>query len=288
MSWRMRNARSWSSNKVGCDVAMNGQNELISILARRAHVIAWAYDARTDCLAYWSPQKTDFSQIESLKKSGAASEWKFLWEEQATGCVDVHAPDRMDGALFRLTFKRLERDRGVVGFAEPLSEPMGAAAIHGRAICDENALTARIDADMLLLRAREKGVMFALGIDGFGKGNLASASQKNKCYEIMEATMRAEFRDSDIFGLISDARYIVFFRGALSIDVVEQRAQRFLDEFSRRALDNTLPISCSIGIAVQGREQASAKQLIAYAGQALDDVTARGTNRYRMFESEKY
>lgn len=267
---------------------MNGQNELISILARRAHVIAWAYDARTDCLAYWSPQKTDFSQIESVKNSDIASEWQFLWDEQATGCVDVHAPEKRDDALFRLTYRRLERERGVIGFAEPLSVSKGVTAIRGRAICDENALIARIDADMLLLRTREKGVMFALGIDRFDKGNFADTSQKIKCYEIMEATMRAEFRDSDIFGLISDARYIVFFRGSLSIDVVEYRAQRFLDEFSRRALDNSLQISCSIGIAVTGKEQTSAKQLIDCARQALDEATSRGVNRYRMFESEKY
>lgn len=267
---------------------MNGQNELISILARRAHVIAWAYDARTDCLVYWSPQKTDSSQIESVKKSDIASEWQFLWDEQATGCVDVHAPEKRDGALFRLTYRRLERERGVIGFAEPLSVSKGAAAIQGRAICDKNALIARIDADLLLLRTREKGVMFALGIDGFGKGNLAGTSQKSKCYEIIEATMRAEFRDSDIIGLLSDSRFIVFFRGSLSIDVVEYRAQRFLDEFSRRALDNSLQITCSIGIAVTGREQTSSKQLIDCAVQALDEATSRGVNRYRMFEGEKY
>ena len=267
---------------------MNGQNELISILARRAHVIAWTYDARTDCLAYWLPQKPDSSQIEGVKKSDIASEWRFLWDEQTTGCVDVHAPEKRNGDLFRLTYRRLEREKGVVGFAEPLSASKGAATIRGRAICDEGALIAQIDADMLLLHTREKGVMFALGIDGIDKGNLAGTSQKSKCYEIMEATMRAEFRDSDIFGLLSDSRFIVFFRGSLSIDVVEHRAQRFLDEFSRRALDNSLQISCSIGIAVTGREHTSASQLIDCAGQALDEATTRGVNRYRMFESERY
>ncbi len=267
---------------------MNGTNELVSILARRACVIAWAYDARTDCLTYWSPQKTDFSQIEGVKKSEIAAEWRFLWEDQTTGCVDVHAPRKEDGSLFRLTYKRLEKDKGVVGFAEALSAAKGATALQGRAICDEGALIARVDADMLLLQAREKGVMFALGIDGFGKGELAKESQKNKCYEIMEATIQAEFRDTDIFGFLPNARFVVFFRGSLSIDVVEERAQRFLDEFSRRALDSSLPLSCSIGIAVTGNEQAFAKQLLASAGHVLDEIAARGTNRYRMFESEKY
>ena len=267
---------------------MNGPNELIGILARRACVIAWTYDARTDCLTYWSPQKTGVSQVQGLKKTGMVSEWRFLWEGQLTGCVNVHAPKKEDGTVFRLTYKRLHNDKGVVGFAEALSTPKGATALQGRAICDEEALAARIDADMLLLQAREKGVMFALGIDGFGKGELAKENQKNKCYEIMEATIQAEFRDTDIFGLLPDARFIVFFRGALSIDIVEERAQRFLDEFSRRALDNSLPLSCSIGIAVTGNEQVFAKQLLASAGNVLDEIAARGKNRYRMFESEKY
>ena len=267
---------------------MNCQNELISILVRRANVIAWVYDACTDCLTYWSPKKNDFSQVECVKKSDVASEWQFLWDQQTTGYVDVHALENKDDVLFRLTYKRLERARGVVGVAETLSTSKGAAVIQGKAICDENALIARINADMLLLRTREKGVMFVLGIDGYDKGNLTDTTQKSKCYEIMEATMRAEFRDSDIFGLLSDSRFIIFFRGSLSIDVVEQRAQRFLDEFSRLALDNSIQISCSIGIAVTGRELTSARQLIDCAGQALDEATSRGVNRYRMFESEKY
>ena len=106
--------------------------------------------------------------------------------------------------------------------------------------------------------------------------------------KLWKLRFRAEFRDTDIFGLLPNARFIVFFRGALSIDVVEERAQRFLDEFSRRAIDSSLPISCSIGIAVTGSEQTLAKQLISYAGQVLDEIVVRGANRYRMFESEKY
>lgn len=267
---------------------MNSQHELIAILARRAGVIAWSYDACTDCLTFWSLQKADSSQFEGVKKSNVASEWKFLWEGQASGCINVHELKKRHGALFRLTFKRLENGTGVVGFAEPLPSSLEVKAIHGRAICDESALTARIDADMLLLRTREKGVMFALGIDGVGKDELSSIRQTSKCYEIIEATMLSEFRDSDIFGFLSDERFIVFFRGALSIDVVEQRAQHFMDEISRRAIDNSFPISCNIGIAVTGREQTSAKQLISYAEQALNDAKSRGANRYRMFESEKY
>ncbi len=267
---------------------MNGQNELIGVLARRARVIAWAYDAQKDCLTYWLPQKDGSSQIKDIKNSDTVDEWRFLWEGQPTGGVDVHEPGKKDGAIFRLTYKRLDSIGAVVGFAEVLSMPKGDKAYRGGVICNEVELTARINADMLLLNAREKGVLFAIGIDEGDRGNLADESQKEKCVESMMATIRSEFRDKDIFGFLWDARFIVFFRGALSIDVLERRAQHFLDEFSRRALDSSITASCTIGIAVTGGGRSTAKELMAAAGQTLDDAMLRGANHYRMFESEKY
>ncbi|MBO4852901.1 MAG: diguanylate cyclase [Schwartzia sp.] len=265
---------------------MVGQGELIELLARRARVIAWMYDVKTDCLSYCMPQQEQgFLQERGIKESKTAKEWNFLWEGPSKGCVDVHAPGRLNGALFRLTYTRLGQD-GVVGFAEELS-PKDGETPQGLRV-DLKTLAARINAELVLLRAREKGVLFAAEIDGYGKGELANSSWKDKCFSAMETVLHAEFRDTDILGAITDTRFIVFFRGALSIDVVERRAQRFLDEFARRALDMSLPASCSIGIAVAGNELGTAEELIDAAGKALGDVVARGANHYRMYEGEKY
>ena len=267
---------------------MNEYNELIGILARHARIIAWIYDAQTDCLTYWLPQTVNALRINDIKNTEAADEWHFLWEGQPSGSLDVHAPERKDGALFRLTYKRLEDNTGVVGVADVISARQGANARNGGAICDEGVLAARINADMLLLQQREKGVLFAIKIDGLGKNELANESQEEKCIEILIASIHAEFRDTDIFGTLPDERFFVFFRGALSIDVLERRAQHFLDEFSRRALDSMITASCTIGIAVTGGAHSAAKDLIAAASQALDEAMARGVNHYRMYENEKY
>lgn len=267
---------------------MNGQNVLIGILARRARVIAWTWDAGKDCLTYWLPQKADPLRIEGIRNSDAAAEWRFLWEGQEAGCIDVHEPENRNGVLLRLTYRRLEEGKEVVGFAEVLSKSKEAKANRGGLICSESALIARINADMMMLHAQEKGVLFAIGIDGLGQGDLASESQKEKCIEIMLAAIRAEFRDIDIFGFLSETRFFVFFRGVLSIDVLERRAQHFLDEFSRRVLDSPITASCTIGIAVTGGDRTTAKELMAAAGKALDEAMVRGASHYRMFESEKY
>ena len=265
---------------------MIGQGELIELLARRARVIAWTYDVKTDCLSYCLPQQEQgFLKEQGLRTSKQAQEWRFLWKGPSQGCVDVHAPGRISGSVYRLTYTRLGHD-GVVGFAEEIS-PKEDDASNGLHI-DAKTLAARIDAELILLREREKGVLFALEIDGYGKGDLISPYQQEKCFGAMETALRAEFRDSDILGSVSDARFIVFFHGVLSIDVVERRAQRFLDEFARRALDSALPASCSIGIAVANGDMAKAEDLISAAGEALDGVIAHGANHYRMYESEKY
>ncbi len=265
---------------------MVGQGELIELLARRARVIAWMYDAKTDCLSYCMPQQDQgFLQEKGLKDSETAKEWKFLWEGMTKGCVDAHAPGRLNGSLYRLTYTRLGQD-GAVGFAEELL-PKEDGPLQGLRV-DLKTLAARINAELVLLRSREKGVLFTAEIDGYGKGELANPHQKDKCFNAMETALRAEFRDTDILGAVSESRFVVFFHGVLSIDVVERRAQRFLDEFSRRALDISLPASCSIGIAVAGNELDTAEAMLDAAGKALDDVIARGANHYRMYESEKY
>ena len=62
----------------------------------------------------------------------------------------------------------------------------------------------------------------------------------------------------------------------------------FLDEYARRAMDLMIPTVCSIGIAVTGKELTSAEELIAAAGKALDAAIDRGSNHYRMYESNRY
>ncbi len=268
---------------------MVGHKELIHLLVKRARVIAWHYDAKTDFLVYWLPQEPACAQVSSMKDSESSQEWSFLWEGSVTGSVDVHAPGCKTGALFRLTFLRLEHGQGVIGIAEELSAktPGPLFRLQG-GVSEKNVLVERIEDELMLLHEREKGVLFAMEIGGVGKDNRTDLKQKEKCLGVLEKTIHDEFRDTDIIGILSETRVIVFFHGELSIDVVEHRAQRFLDDFSRRAMDLSLPLSCSIGISVTAGGQLAATNLIATAEKVLNEAIDRGANHYRMFESDKY
>ena len=264
---------------------MVGQKELIGLLVRRAGVTAWTYEAKKDCLTYCRSDELVCLNASGFKLGKMAAEWDFLWNGKPSGFVDVHdAPWQKDGN-FRLTYLRVGDSEDVVGFADELNGEMSSDLLSD---INLEKLATRIDTEMMLLHPREKGVLFVMEASAPTKKNALKENNPLTYVDILEQTIRSEFRGQDILSRLSSTRYLVFFRGELPIDVIEHRAQTFLDEFSRRAMDSMIPTVCSIGIAVTGKELTSAKELIAAAGQALDAAIDRGSNHYRMYESNRY
>ncbi len=264
---------------------MVGHKELVGLLVRRAGVTAWNYDAKEDCLTYCRPNELTCIQVNELKKGKAFPEWDFLWGGMVSGFADVHDTPWQKGGMYRLTYLRVGDSKDVVGVADKIDDFLGAEFLPG---VDLERLASRIDAEMLLLRPREKGVLFVLEA-GMNKTAANTAENQNLPQaDLLEQTVRSEFRGQDVLSRISNTRYLVFFKGELPIDVIEHRAQVFLDEFGRRAMDSKISTTCSIGIAVTGGSLTSAKALITAAEEALDEVIERGANHYRMYENDRY
>ncbi len=227
--------------------------------------------------------------------SSVAEEWAFLWHGDLSGSADVHTPFGHEEAVYRLAYRRTVGKDGIyaAGIAEDITEAHAAAARlkdgtghpEQAGISGDEAIRLRVEAELALLHPGEKGVLFAVGIDSFEE----LEGKQEACVRVMENTLHAEFRGNDIFGRLSrKGRYIVFFCGSLSIDVVERRAQHFLDEFQRQALDTSINATCSLGIAVAGGAKPSAETLNSAASFALDEALVRGTHHYRMFDSNRY
>ena len=264
---------------------MVGQKELVGLLVRRAGVTAWTYEAKTDCLTYCRSDELSCLEVKGFKAGNAAAEWNFLWNGKPSGFADVHDTPWQKGGNFRLTYLRVSDSENVVGFADELN-----GDINSDLLSDINLskLATRIDTEIMLLHPREKGVLFVMEASAPTKKNTPKAENPLTCVDILEQTVRSEFRGQDVLSRLTNTRYLVFFRGELPIDIIEHRAQNFLDEFSRRAMDSMIPTVCSIGIAVTGKELSSAKDLIEAAGQALDEAIDRGSNHYRMYEINRY
>lgn len=265
--------------------------ELIGLLMQRADVTAWLYDAPKDTLYFRSPKDNLTHKFKDLRMSSASEEWQFLWHGETAGTADAHAPFWHEEAVYRLTYRYVPAagETYVVGIAEDITEVHAAAMRlkESAALSGSETIGARIEAELALLRPREKGVLFALEIDGLAE--MATQQAREASIRVMEDTLRAEFRGNDIFGRLErEGRYIVFFCGSLSIDVVERRAQHFLDEYQRRALDTSLTATCSLGIAVTGDARADAGALISASNAALNEAILRGSHHYRMFDGNRY
>lgn len=279
------NQMTCSIEALGGEDEMVGQKELIGLLVRRAGVTAWIYEAQKDCLTYCRPDELVCLNVSGFKNGKVSAEWGFLWSGKSSGFTDVHdTPWQKDGN-YRLTFLRIRDGKDVVGFAEKLDGEMDSDLLSD---INLDKLTTRINTEMMLLHPREKGVLFVMEASAPTKKTMSKGDRHLTYVDILEQAIRSEFRGQDILSRLSGTRYLVFFRGELPIDIIEHRAQTFLDEFARLALDSMIPTVCSIGIAVTGKELISSKDLIAAAGQALDEAIDRGSNHYRMFENTRY
>ena len=146
-----------------------------------------------------------------------------------------------------------------------------------------------IDHEIASLRPGEKGVLLYLDIDDFKQVNTRMGHMSGDGYlRAVTETLRSDFRDVDIFGRIGGDEFVVFFRGCLSIDIIEKRAQHIVDLFMHVQIENLSAISCSMGVAVTGSQTDTFAAMLPKAEKALNDARRRGRNRYRMYDEEHY
>ena len=139
------------------------------------------------------------------------------------------------------------------------------------------------------LHAGEKGVFFLMAIDKLQQVNKQLGASAGDGYlRAVAETLRSDFRDVDIFGRVSENEFGIFLRGCVSIDIIEKKAQHIIDLFMQVQLQNFNNISCGIGIAATGSPQEHYEALLSRARIALKDALARGGNRFRMYDGEKY
>ena len=201
---------------------------------------------------------------------------------------------------YRATYRRLEEENGgafVVGYTEDIN----AEVLAHRQLVDtaqrdpltklynREATEKLVNDEILSLRPGEKGVLLYLDIDDFKQVNSRFGHMSGDGYlRAVTETLRSDFRDVDIFGRMGGDEFLVFFKGFLSIDVIEKRAQHIVDLFIHVQIENFSAISCSMGVSVTGSREDSFETLLPKAEKALKDAKRRGKNRYRMYDDEHY
>ena len=101
----------------------------------------------------------------------------------------------------------------------------------------------------------------------------------------MAALLNGCFRSEDVIGRIDSSRFAVFMRNVISTESAKMKADQIRRSFrgpmSREPINDI--VTCSVGVAVSGRDASEYKQLFGNARQALARAKAEGKGRVRLY-----
>jgi len=153
------------------------------------------------------------------------------------------------------------------------------------AVSTQELVSAAIDN----LQPGEKGVVMLLDLDDFHLINeQAGTIGGDNCLRNVADALSKDFRENDIFGRLEGDSFAIYFCGVFSIDVIERRVQHIVDVFANISTGTSLQLTCSIGVAVVSSRHESYSALLKKASAALKEAKARGKNRYRMYDGERF
>ncbi len=223
-----------------------------------------------------------------------SSHFRYMMNHSPEGVLDC--AEETSGIWFHLYYLHRQDDSGsdlVVGFlstareAESSRRELNTAAsrhpITKLPLTD--ATSALVDQAISRLSPGEKGVIFYFDLSDYPKlirehGLSAAESYIRQLADVL----RTDFRSGDIIGQIADDRFVIFFNGYFTIDVIESRAQHLINLFRKVRTELISPVACNLGVAVTGSNGIGFSQLLPKAAHSLEIAKRRGQNRYCMFD----
>ena len=292
--------------------ALHSSKQLLQLLVNGLGISVFEYDIRQDHLFLAQPdaegryvqevvtQFQDFAEDQQNLASVShipvqiLLQGKNLQEKQDTIEFQTVTEDGMQ--RYRATYQTVEDELGgteaVIGYSELLGTGEAAVSEEENEQCDQltklynkETTAALVDERLQGLHRGEKGVLFLFNIDNFKKINERFGDVfGDGCLRSIASMVQADFRYIDILGRIGWDDFAIFIKGAISIDIVERRAQQILDLFLRIQVPDGGNLFCSIGIAVTSSSTMTYEKLAANAGSALREAKEKGGRRYRMYE----
>ena len=142
-------------------------------------------------------------------------------------------------------------------------------------VCNRETLTREITRCAEEGETEVCGMLLLIALNGSGEDNQSSPEELQK----MEQLLATVFRQEDLISRWEDDRFLVFLRGALQKEVLEERLRRLLTLLQAEPQ----PLSCNIGITAVSRGVFRFDQSLQEAEQALQESSARGKNRFSCY-----
>lgn len=128
-----------------------------------------------------------------------------------------------------------------------------------------------------------KGVLILLDVDNFKRINDRFGHlEGDKALKRVTDLLKSVFRSGDLIGRLGGDEFMVFIKGSIQQEVLENRVQSFLAALQK---DEKEPITCSAGITFVHAEGFSFEESICQADMALYKSKQMGKNHFCYSES---
>lgn len=283
------------------EYSLNDSEVILLMLAQSQKVIGFIFDVDDDVMTCY--EVVDGKPV--IKHFENFTDWWFSLMDEATrtkmmvpfkerklpteGTFEYVSSLRGDGLMrYRVTYRRCggEGRLRVAGFMECLDAPVSGtlSADSLLTLPGSRVLTERfIDNLIRALRPREKGVFVVLEVSPVREPGGTMTEEEQKAFRKVAEILRADFRAGDIFGRTGEAQYVAFFRGAMTIDIIERRLRHILELFVH-VQHGSERFLCNLGVVTTSQASPERFAVLLEKGEkAVVAARKRGPNRYRMY-----
>lgn len=159
----------------------------------------------------------------------------------------------------------------------------------GAQTADGQELAERINTRLRIIQQGEKGTLFLIDLTNYREtvAKLTDANTGGFLHAVSDSIL-SDFRGEDILGQVSENLFVLFICGRTSLDIIERRAQRIIEQVHRVSVQGFEGINVSVGVAATGTPGGRYRTLYSRAASALQIAKSHGENNYRVyFEEEK-
>ncbi len=295
------------------------KDAIFMLLLEKFHVLTFEYDVKRDMVFYTrmleeqecvEKEMEDFRnffltsiQDDKGKRKEIMQQMTLACHKPMAGFIEYSAKITDPNAYrwYRTAYRSLADDTGKVYAIAGYTEDIHSEVLEHEQLVESvqrdqltklyNRATVEkmINEHLATLEEGEKGVLFLLGIDDARRaGDRFSGLAWDGYLRAVAESVRSDFRGGDVLGRSSEDSFVIFIRGRLSIDIIEKRAQHIIDLFLRVQMKEFRSVACSMGIAATGSRLMRYDMLCLQADKAMQQARKYGTNRYRMYDDDKY
>ncbi len=218
--------------------------------------------------------KSKFTYEFRLANKQGSYEWCHV--NGSSFCENMCLPNKVLGRIINIDAQKIELER----LRFKAQRDLMTNVYNKKTVCD------KINETIQKGKKYERHALFVIDIDDFKHVNDTYGHLKGDyVLTTIVTNMVKNFREEDIVGRIGGDEFVALMKNVSGRDQIVNKAESICKIFNRKFIynDETIQVSCSIGIAIYPMDGCTYDELVEHADQALYEVKSDGKNSYMLY-----